>query len=67
MLTGEKADVVDNEVQPEFVSQGWPLGEVGKVGTDTAQKQTEKGLSSKCRYRDGCRDSPSTSMSSDFS
>lgn len=30
-LTGEEADVVDNEVQPEWVSQGRALWKLGKV------------------------------------
>ena len=42
--TCEEPDVVDNEVQPESVSQGRALGEVGQIGADAAQELSKEGF-----------------------
>lgn len=44
-LTCEEANMVYNEVQPESIGEGWPLGEVSQVGTNAGNKLPKQGFS----------------------
>lgn len=57
-LTGEEADVVDREIQPELVRERWAGREMREVRSDPPQELAEQRLSAQDRDWDISRHGP---------